>query len=211
MIYELFGLPGSGKTTLGNNIEKNLKIKNILEFYRNNLLGKIIFHIFLKFFILNKELREKYNEITTVLEDKSKYVNNINAQIKVDLYIKYIIFIYFIEKKVKKNILIDEGIIHYSIALYAEFNVEFNKLDKIVEILKINKTKKIFDLKCSKKTALLQIKKRNRQRAALDFLTNNDLDNLMERYLEAEKHFSRNYLCLNASEIEKKIEEENFL
>ena len=55
MVIELFGMPGSGKTTIANYYEREKNIRNIQKDYKDKLYGKIKFHIFLKFFIINKE------------------------------------------------------------------------------------------------------------------------------------------------------------
>ena len=206
MIYELFGLPGSGKTTCGNIIQEEFNINNKLEFYRNHFWGKIIFHVFLKIFFIDRQLKNKFTEIINVIGNIKTYKNSIDCKISIELYIKYIIFVYFIEKKSKEDILIDEGIIHYLSALYAEFNVSFNKLDKIIEILEVKNEKTIVGLKCSKEQAFTQIKKRNRKRAAMDFLSDRKLNNLLDRYLKAEEYFCKKYPCLTISEIKDKIE-----
>ena len=179
MIYELYGLPGSGKSTCCDRVQKQCNIKNPLEFYRDNIIGKICFHLFLKFF-----------------NNSNDYKNSLNLEIKLDLYIKYLIFIYYIEKKSKKTLIIDEGIIHYCLALYAEFNVELEKIDRIISVLKESNLKITIGLKCPVETAILQIKKRNRKRTAMDFLEDKDLENLLNRYFEAIKHFQNNYLLL---------------
>lgn len=205
MIYELYGLPGSGKSTCCNRIQKEINIKNPLEFYRDNIIGKVYFHLFFKFFRFNKELKGKFDEILKVLDDYNSYKNFLNSEIKIDIFLKYLIFVYYIEKNSKKTLILDEGIIHYCLALYAEFNVELEKLDKIVEILDIFNSKITIGLKCSVETAIFQIKKRNRKRTAMDFLEDKELEELINRYFKAEEHFSDKYLSLEIKEIESYI------
>ena len=205
MIYELYGLPGSGKSTCCDRVQKQCNIKNQLEFYIYNIIGKIFFKLFLKFFKFNKDLKNKFEEIFKILNNSNDYKNSLNLEIKLDLYIKYLIFIYYIEKKSKKTLIIDEGIIHYCLALYAEFNVELEKIDRIISVLKESNLKITIGLKCPVETAILQIKKRNRKRTAMDFLEDKDLENLLNRYFEAIKHFQNNYLYLSIDEIESYI------
>ncbi len=209
MIIELFGLPGAGKTTCGNNIEKKFKIKNILEFYRENLIGKILFHLFLYCFLLNANLREKYTKILNILQ-KEKIENNIiNPHIKIELYIKYLLFAYCIEYKSKKSLVIDEGIIHYCMALFAEFNVSIDILEAIIDLLKIsNKKIIIISLKCPINKAIKQMQIRKRKRTSLDFLSDEKLKIVLDRYSVVQKYFSKKYINLDIIQIENLIERE---
>lgn len=203
--YELFGMPGSGKTTIANYFEKEKNIQNIQEKYKDNLFGKILFHIFLNFFILNKKLRKKYHELLDIIGDDI-YTNIIDNNINIKLYIKYIIFDYYLENYCKENIILEEGIIHYCIALYAEFDLDFNKLDMIVDKIYVDSNNiKCIGIKTSIEDVLRNIKKRNRKQCALDFLEGDDLKNLLKKYNEGVEYYSKKYELLTINEIKKQF------
>jgi len=207
MIIELFGLPGSGKTTCCNLVEKKFNIKNPMNFYRNTIVGKIKFRLFLKFFRLNKELLNKYNKLVSILNDKT-YKNNIDSKIDINLYLKYILFTYYIEKKYEKHsIIIDEGIVHYCIALYAEFDVEYNQILKINEMFQMELKTNIC-LKSDIETSISQMIKRSRKVSAIDFLDKNQLIDILNKYNNGIKFFLKDNLCLSEQEITEYIEGE---
>ena len=207
MIFELFGIPGSGKSFICSKIEKNGYAKDIMRFYKENFIGKILFHAFLYTFEINKTLRKKYQKIIDILGNPKRYSNIIDSRISIEVFIKYMIFIYFIEKKyiTKKDVIIDEGIIHYCIAIYAEYSVELNKIEQIIETLKIYDKKVIIGLRCDKKKAINQMKMRNRKTTAIDFLEGAELEKILDRYIEAEKYFENKFKCLHSDEIENEI------
>lgn len=206
MIIELFGIPGSGKSYCCEKIEKKENIKDVTKFFKEKIIGKAVFHFFLKFFKINKELNEKYNEMINVLGDTSNYNNILDKKINICLYLKYLLFIYFLEKKCKMNIIVDEGIIHYSIVLFAEFSVDFDKIEKIIEVLKIySKEKMIIGIKCNKEIAIKRMEIRNRKRTSLDFLEYGELSKLLDRYIIAEQFFSYKFKMLNIEEVENLI------
>ena len=211
MIFELFGMPGSGKSYICKKIEDDGYAKDIMRFYKENFFGKVIFHIFIYIFKINKELKKNYDEIMNILGDNSNYINIINPDIPINLYVKYIVFILYIEKKYfkKKNIIIDEGIIHYCIAIYAEYYVDCKKIDLIIDKLILTNEKKIIiGLNCSKEKTIEQIKKRNRKKAPIDFLEGQKLSIILERYLDAIHFVKKRFDYLSYNEIESKIKSE---
>ena len=207
LVYELFGMPGSGKTTYCKKIEKNLKICNVMNFYKENIFGKIYFKLWLKFFYINNNLKNKYLYIENILGNLQKYKNVIDERIDIKLYIKYILFVYFLEKKNTRDIIFDEGIIHYCIALYAEFNVPFEKTDKILKYLNLESRRISIGIKCNIFTALNQIKERNRKQTPIDFLDELSLKSLLNRYLTGVKYYSNNHYYYDSKEIMNFIKE----
>lgn len=209
MIYELFGMPGVGKTTISNKISQKYRYINIMKKYRETILGKLYFHLFIKFFKMDKELRNIYNQGIILC---GKYIENINImdkKIKLELYIKYMIFVYYLEKKYhlkEKNIIIEEGIIHYAIAMFAEFDIPFNVLDKLVKLFDLNKFP--IGITCKMKTILEQIKKRNRKSTPIDFLDIKNLEYLLKRYELGVKYYGNKYELMNTMEVLKKIEKD---
>lgn len=206
MVFELFGIPGSGKSYCCNELESNGYVKDIMKFYKENFAGKILFHIFLSIFQINKKLKKIYKRIIKLLGDISLYTNIIDPNVSIELYIKYMIFVFFIENTyTKKDIIVDEGIIHYCIVLYAEFSVELNKINKIIDILKIENEKKIIGLRCKKEESIMRIKKRNRKRTPMDFLEYTELEEILDRYLEAEKYLANRFKHLELEDVKDEI------
>ena len=200
MVYELYGLPGSGKSYYCKKMEIKDNIKDIYSFYKDKFIGKIIFHFFLYLFKINKNLRNKYQQILNIIGER-EYINRIDNRIDFKIYIKYIIFVYFLELREKKNIIIDEGIFHYCTALYAEFDIEYDKVDKIIELLKIDKFKEIYRVSCDVEHAIIQIKKRNRKQTAIDFLKEKELKELLIRYYKIGEYFQNKYKIMNIEEL----------
>lgn len=201
MKFELFGLPGSGKTSLCKKIKKKYKIKNPMDFYKYNFFGKILFHIFLSTFYFNKSNIKLFKELMSFLGD-GFYKNIIDNTIDIELYIKYIVFVNYIEQK-KGNYVIDEGIIHYCIALYAEYNVDFKIIDIILEKTNVENIK--VGLKCSINKAMEQIKIRNRKSCPIDFLEEEKLFFILKKYNDAINYYRDKYSLLSNDEIENLI------
>lgn len=208
MVIELFGLPGSGKSFLCDKIQELGYAKNIMKFYKENFIGKVIFHLFLNCFTINKKLKKLYNDSLKIIGNTANYKNQINSSIPINLYVKYMVYIFFLENNIKKNIIIDEGIMHYSMALHAEYDLELEKIEEIIKLYEV-KSKQTYCLKCDKDIILMQIKKRNRKNTSIDFLEENELNNILEKYSKAQEFLVRKYKInyLNINEIISKIEE----
>ena len=209
MIYELFGMPGVGKTTISNKISKEYGYINIMKKYRESILGKVYLHLFIKLFKIDKELRNKYNQCVILCKKYIKNKNVVDKKIKLELYIKYMTFVYYIEKKYnfkKINIIVDEGIIHYAIAMFAEFDIPFYALDKLVELFYLNKFP--IGVSCKIETVLEQIKKRNRKSTPIDFLDVKNLEHLLKRYELGVNYYGKKYELVDTMKILKKFEME---
>ena len=191
MTFELFGIPGCGKSMCCRKVEENTEIKNPMKFYKENFIGKVIFHIFLLTFHMNKKLNKLYKKCIDELGTE-KYINSMDSNTPAELYIKYMMFIYQLEKKSSKKIVVDEGIIHYAIALHAEYSIEFEKLEKIVQLLQGNNIKR-FGILATVDECIGFIKKRNRKDCSLDFLEGEELRKMLEKYDEGFKYFSKKY------------------
>lgn len=195
MIFELFGIPGSGKTTMCKKLDNDKGYKNIMFFYRESFVGKVIYQLFLRFFVFNKKLRLMYNEINVILKDYLENDNIISKDVKLDLFIKYIIFVCYIESKYYKyNVCVDEGILHLCIAIYAEFGVPLQVLERIMYLTSNKNNIRYILINCEIEKAMLQIKRRNRKRAPIDFITDDELRKLLFRYKTAEEYFSLRYI-----------------
>ena len=80
MIVELFGLPGCGKSYCCNELEKKNDFENIMNFYKEKFLGKIIFHIFLKFCLINKDFNMFYKKVLEIVEKEKEKINIIKKK-----------------------------------------------------------------------------------------------------------------------------------
>jgi len=190
MKFELFGLPGCGKSTCCRKIEESTKIGNPMKFYKENFLGKIFFHLFLLTFQVNNKLNRLYKECLQILGTET-YENAINKAIPKELYLKYMMFIYHLENS-KKVIIIDEGIIHYAIALHAEFHIEMEKIERIVQLLQGKEIKR-FGILATVEECMGFIQKRNRKNCSIDFLEKEDLKQMLYQYKEGLDYFSQKY------------------
>lgn len=195
MNYELFGLPGSGKTTICKIVSK--KNKNPMFFYKETFLGKILFHLFLYTFFFKKEYIELFYNLKKSLKNK-KYVNIIDKRIPIDLYLKYIVFVYYLECS-NKNIIIDEGIIHYCVALIAEFNVSNYEIENMIKFLDTKTI--IYGLNTTIDSVCINIKKRNRRNCPFDYLSNEKKIEVLKKYNYAIEYFKNRYKMMNAEEI----------
>lgn len=206
MIIELFGLPGSGKSFYCNQLEQNNFFKDIMKFYRENFFGKVLLHLVIEFCLLDKKFKKIYKDIFNFINDNN--VNVLSGKNDIELYVKYMIFIYFIEvNKKKKNIIIDEGIVHYCMVLYAEYSVEMEKCIKILEYFdskKYKDCKKVYRVSCDIETAIIRSKKRNRKRAPIDFIEGKQLYDILSRYNDFIKNVSYRYEVFKLKELEKK-------
>ncbi len=202
MIYDLFGIPGSGKSTICDYVEKNCNITDIKNKYIEDFIGKVIFHLYLYLFFLDKASLKKYKQIKKIIGNYKDYSNYINPKTKISLYIKYMLFDYYIETKVKKDCIIDEGIIHYCISLYVEFDLEIDKILKIIDLLKVEKIEYI-GLSCSIDECIKNIKKRNRKRCDIDFLEGNDLISFLEKWNEGFNIMSKKYKTDNINNLKE--------
>lgn len=202
MIYELFGLPGAGKTTFCKKIYIYKKIKNIMSLYKDKFVGKVYFHFYLKYTIFFKDEYELYKKIMKELCNSNEYINKIDKKIKINLYIKYLLFVNKVEKEAinkKRTFIVDEGIIHYCMTLMAEFSLPLDQVKKILNIIKFENNKIIpIGLKCDINTCLEHIEKRNRKNTPIDFLEKEDLRDLLNDYQDAYIIFCNKY-----KEIEK--------
>ncbi|MCI8273209.1 MAG: hypothetical protein HFJ55_03900 [Clostridia bacterium] len=203
MIVELFGLPGSGKTFYCNELREKKKYRDIMTFYKEKFFGKVIFHLILIFGMIKKEFRKTYNDLIDIIGTDINKKNWITKEAEMNIYIKYIVIIYFIEKN-SKNLVIDEGIIHYCMVLFAEYELDKEQCFKIIEYFdnKYFKDKKcICNINCNIDIALSRMKNRNRKRAPIDFLSDDKLIILLERYEQFIGYIKNKYTIIDISEL----------
>lgn len=187
MTIEIFGIPGSGKSTFCDNYSKENHFKNIMAFYRDTIIGRIIYKIFMRLYFIFPSIKKKYDIILKMINDKN-YTNKLDKNIDIKKYIKYMLFIYYCEAKNQKRngkIIVDEGIIHYSVALYAEFDVEFKTIQKIINLLKLDSVQYYLLFKDTG-IAFKQMQERARKRCALDFLDEFDSKEMLNKYKDGE-------------------------
>ena len=205
MIVELFGLPGAGKSYICEKIEKEFGYNNILLFYKEKFLGKVLFHLYISFCLLVRSNKKIFLNLKEIIGND--YSDNIiSNNNKIDMYIKYILFVYNIEKRNKDRlIIIDEGIVHYCMVLYSEFIIPMHKTKKILDYFdSLNKNNKVvLGINTDKKVVIERIKKRNRKRTAMDFLDDKKLDKLLSLYQDFINTVKDDYIIGNENEIIK--------
>lgn len=205
MNIEFFGIPGAGKSFYCNKINEKKQYKNIMFFYKENFYGKILFHLFIYFGMIISKFNKIYIFLKDILGKDLNNTNIISNKKNMTIYLKYIIFIYFLEKN-RTNIIIDEGIVHFCMVLYAEYNVSKEKCIQILEYFDSQKYKdnrKVYGIECNITTSLERIKKRNRKRAPMDFLEDKELEELLNKYNEFMKNVENRYEMLNEEELQK--------
>ncbi len=203
MIIELYGAPGSGKTTLCKKISKVIGFECPMNFYLDNIVGKIFMHLFWHTFTVKSDLRRKYKQIIDIV--RGQYTHLYNQSLDIKMYINYLMFAYYVEGNAHdKDIVMDEGILHYCIALYAEFGVEIEKVEQIYELLRVEE-RVLYKVSTEKTEILQRLKKRNRHVTAIDELPDEVISALLERYYCGEKIFSKENKVENIEELYKEI------
>lgn len=205
MNIELFGIPGSGKSFYCNKINEKKQYKDIMYFFKEKLMGKVFFHLFIYFGMIVPIFNKIYKKLIHILGENANNVNSISDTSDIKVYLKYIIFIYFLEKN-KKNIIIDEGIVHYCMVLYAEYNVPKEKCIQILDYFdskEYNDIRKIYGINCEIQISIDRIKSRQRKRAPIDFLKEKELEELLNKYKEFMKNVENRYEMLNEKKLQK--------
>lgn len=201
MIVELFGAPGSGKTTICNQLEEESVAVNVMDRYREHTIGKIYMHFFWKTFFFKKNIKKKYNYLMAIFDNAGYSSKDLRE------LITFIMFTYFLEEKFaysEKKLIFDEGVVHYMIALYAEYGIDIDTLNKVKSILSIP-TISVIGLDICKENILRNIKKRNRHRTKMDSLSDSEMSKLVDRYQEGIKFYSTMYPVYNQKGVKNEI------
>ena len=208
IVIDLFGSPGTGKSTISSYFKEKYNLLDIKDWYINKFFGKIYLRLFLKLYKCNKILRKKEEEIVKILGSYNDYQNIISPETNISLFIKYMLFDYYLELKNKKNAIIDEGIIHNCLILMVEYNVSLEKIEKIYKTLKIDNIEYL-GIYLDKESCYKNIKKRNRKRCYLDFLDDDGLKEILNKWDIAVKEICKLFKVYTYEElieyIEKKV------
>ena len=191
MILETIGLPGSGKSYLCDEIEKqfNTNVINIPKITSNKILFKIIKHIFILLSNKTSFARKVRNEIYLVLK-KEELQSNFNIyddEVYSVNMICCLIILYRLLEKSKKIYIFDEGIIHTLIKMSADFKLSHEAFDSIINIIERKVYYKrwcIIYNHIDVETCLLSIKKRDRHVCTFDDLSDSDLKLILKYYNE---------------------------
>ena len=208
IVIDLFGSPGTGKSTISAYFKEKYNLHDIKDWYINKFFGKIYLRLFLKLYKCNKVLRQKEADIKKILGSYDEYKNIISPETNISLFIKYMLFDYYLELKNRKNAIIDEGIIHNCLILMVEYNLPLEKVEKIYKTLKIDNIEYL-GIYLDTESCYKNIKKRNRKRCYLDFLDDNSLKEILNKWDIAVKEVSKIFKLYTYEElieyIEKKV------
>lgn len=171
MIVELFGLPGSGKTTFVSEfckIQMDFKNYGTISFIGNSKYNKYKYvflcfkpKIFLSLFLLIYSISGKKSSIRVKMKDRLISL----------LYVIYILDIVFYKNE---KFILDEGLVQALSAFYIGFDFKENILYIIKKM--INRKKYVF-CRCnlSFEESLNRMHNRNRKTANIDFMDRNEL------------------------------------
>lgn len=214
MIIEFIGLPGSGKSYFAKQLEdkldlENIKCKNITEFSRNTIVGKIIKKTLYKTININLNIKKYRDCIENVLDNKNNlksvyhmynsYRNCTNA-------LAILIYLYNKLGNSKKIYIFDEGLMHWIVKMGADFELNENIVQSIIEIVKkllINKNNLVIYNQIEIEDCKKSLLNRNRHVCAFDELKSEDLDNILEQYYKMCKIIKRKCNTLEINRFEE--------
>lgn len=158
-LVELFGLPGSGKSTFINSIE-NQDFINLLDkkIYKSNRLFRNLKKILysLKFINSNKKL----NSLLLNEFRKIQFVNN-KIKIKMMIYLFSYLYLIDISNKDKKHIYyFDEGILNVIWAIAYNSNAKYENCSNLLNLLKEYIADKVIYLDVSEELIYKRLKER---------------------------------------------------
>jgi len=170
MMYELYGLPGCGKTTLTNKIlsisTKNISYLSQVYFFKENTLFNKIKIYFLSVFSF-KQIHFNFLLLNLLIKigiRKSRIFDCIRLsklRFQINNYKKH---------KTDSTIVLEEGFIQYLSAIIHLKSIDFEilKLDKLYESFYKNISHKTFYLKSSSEKCFDNIRKRKLQNRRFD-------------------------------------------
>lgn len=195
MVIEFMGIPGSGKSFLGNSLSETLnkkKIKsiNILDKSRHEIKYKILFKIWHLAAYKSKIYAKTYKIIKKEFSDyqniKAGYnVCSINDYIDV---IAFYVFLYEKLKDKKKIYIFDEGIFQQLSTIYVNYNLTYESLDSVLKYVEKYIPKTIY-MRTDVDVAIASIKKRNRHVCYIDELEGEELRTFLNKYIKISERF----------------------
>ena len=174
MIYELFGMPGCGKSTY---LRKKSINAGVVAGSANSGIKKIIksLLLFSPFALLQKKRWYSF------IDDKIKYSSIIGCTSR--NYLNRIILLISVYHYVRKDVYVDEGVIHRIITYTIAFNLDEKKMLLMIKMF----IDAIDDINitylCSTPTQSYEaIKKRDRHECSFDELDDDEIYAYLERY-----------------------------
>lgn len=195
MIIEAIGLPGSGKTFLFHELEKefrsnSIRAYNFTELSRNNISVKIVVKLLLKFVSLKYICKKWKKELYDILSEELPYESKFDLYENPDYCVNYalmLLFIYRLFQNSKIVLLLDEGMYHNIVKLCADFDFSIRLSNKLIEkcvlLSRLNDSKHIviYNIFPISET-LLSIEKRNRHVSKFDELETTQLSKILDNY-----------------------------
>lgn len=185
MIYQLFGIPGSGKSYISSlyaNKENCILYEKLLFSKKYNVAFKIYVHLGLGK-ILEKGL---YCKILHFLGDQVKNKHRYNFGITPKKYVQQICYFKTIQRKYQNkhtSVVFDEGTLHHFVALIAEFGIKIENIEFILPSL-LSGDETVYYVRTSIEKAYSRIKNRKRRYSKMDYLGDDALLDFLRSYLQ---------------------------
>lgn len=207
MIIDLYGLPGSGKSTVVDEFNRKYQIyekKGTAEFIALSKMKKISLLKLLKnpphrkFFYLLFKLCKKRECKNRDLGAYERFIAK--------LYSLYVFNLYHQARDEEQQFILDEGIIQSLVPITLGYQLERNALYSLIQLLDCDKMISVHcvigPLEC-----LSRIERRNRNTAAMDELDKDDLVTFIEQYTtrldelkESFNHYTKKKVILDMTE-----------
>lgn len=189
MIVELYGLPGSGKTSLRNAV---LGIES--EKTDNNGIADFFLRTAKKVSVITPYAITKRRQISKI---KIRNTEAVYLDISMSYKINNILMLAYGYKRLNsKNVFMDEGLIHRIIGLAVNHQLSEQQLTELINVFNDVLPARIYYLDVGLDECFNSIKRRNRHVSKMDELNNDELVLFLKDY---EKYC--NYICENYGHI----------
>lgn len=186
MIIEINGLPGSGKSFFAEKIYKKYKRKIIyVSALEKNSWFRILTRVLSDclFVLLSKKSAVKYLDYKYCAK-RSEFGTGIDIR----SYLKRLLFLKFLYKlnaKSNRVIILDEGIVQVVCAIYAEYSIQKSEVVLLFNDMPTDQDGVISIIyQCGIEKAIESIHLRNRHVCGIDMLNDDELRKMFEKYID---------------------------
>lgn len=191
MVIEMTGLPGAGKTYLGNAFVKSMKSENIIavnwvNMRRTSIVYKLKGRITRCFTYIIPDCILYRKEICNILKNHLSETA-IYSHVFIRSYIDNIVEYTYLYKKYHdkgKILIFDEGIIQQLVNILVNFDLSEAEKEKLFTAIKYKNFSSVY-LKIDINDAIKSIISRNRHVCAIDELRGKELDKFLNEYKAA--------------------------